>query len=318
MTSVIDGSVPTDATQPDGAALLEPRPVPWGGVVARARASVGLRRLVPAPVAMAALDLAQRIAVRRNPARLDAARATMDAVVGGTALEADVERLAFRHLCAWSHGWELMWRPWLLRGMPVVGADALAGIEPGRGIVFSTVHLGPLVGVAQLPELLGAPVHVAVGDHQVVDVPRGYNGYQIEQLRRLLRDCGFSPVLAAGSARTFTRVLQAGGRVLLNLDVPGKTPVRFLGKPVELMSGTARLAMSTDSVVVPLVALPHGRRWQLHLGAPIDPREFDAWDELLQATATAVEEFVLQAPEYLETPLRDGGWTEATRDGWRK
>jgi lauroyl/myristoyl acyltransferase len=160
-------------------------------------------------------------------------------------------------------------------------------------------------------------VHAAVGDHQVIDVPRGYNGYQTEQLRRLLRDCGFSPVRAAGSARTFTRVLRGGGRVLLNIDVPGKTPVRFLGKPVELMSGTARLAMSTDSVVVPVLPLPHGRRWRLHIGAPLDPREFDSWDELLQVTVTAVEELVLQAPEYLETPLRDGGWAEATRDGWR-
>src|SRR5437879_464320 len=50
MTSVTDGVVTTAAAQPDGAVLLEPRPVPWGGVVARARASVALRRLVPAPL----------------------------------------------------------------------------------------------------------------------------------------------------------------------------------------------------------------------------------------------------------------------------
>jgi lauroyl/myristoyl acyltransferase len=319
MTSVIDAAVSTPAGRPDDAALLAPRPVPWGGVVARARASVRLRRLVPAPVAMAALDLAQWLAVRRNPARLDAARAAIDAVVGGTPREADAERLAFRHLCAWSHGWELMWRPWLLRGMPVVGAEHLAGIEAGRGILFTTPHFGPLVGTAQLPALVGGPVHAAVGDHLVAaELPRGYNGYQTEQLRRLLRDCGFAPVRALGSARTFTRVLENGGRVLLNLDVPGKTPVRFLGKPVELMSGTGKLAMSTDSVVVPVVPLPHGRRWRLHLGAPLDPREFDTWDELLQTAVTAVEELVLQAPEYLETPLRDGGWAEATRDGWRR
>ncbi|MGZ4624229.1 MAG: hypothetical protein ACXVGD_19490, partial [Blastococcus sp.] len=64
--------------------------------------------------------------------------------------------------------------------------------------------------------------------------------------------------------------------------------------------------------------LPHGRSWTLHLGTPLDPRNFASWEDLLQATVTAVEAFVLQAPEYLENPLRDGGWAVATRDGWRR
>lgn len=318
MTSALGPAVSSPAELPDGAALLTRRPVPWGGVVPRARSSVRLRRLVPAPLAMAALDLGQRLDVRRNPTRLDAARAAMDAVVGGTERDGDAEKLALRHLRAWSHGWEVMWRPWLLRRMPVVGAETLTAVEPGRGIVFTTVHFGPLMATARLPELVGGPVHMAVGEHLVAPVgPRGYNGYQNEQVRRVLRECGFVAVRAAGSAGALSDVLAGGGRVLLNLDVPGKTPIRFLGKPVEVMSGTGKLAERTDSVVVPVLALPHGRRWRLHLGAPIDPRDFDTWDELLQTAATAVEELVLQAPEYLETPLRAGGWAEATRDGWR-
>ena len=56
----------------------------------------------------------------------------------------------------------------------------------------------------------------------------------------------------------------------------------------------------------------------MHLGTPLDPRNFATWEELLQAAATAVGELVLRAPEYLETPLRDGGWAVATRDGWRR
>lgn len=298
--------------------LAQPRAVPWGGVVGRLRASSALRRLVPAPWAMAGLDLAQRLAVRRDPARLDAARAAMEAVVGGTALEGDLERLAFRHLCAWARGWELMWRPWLLAGMPVEGAEALRDLEPGRGVVFSLPHYGPLVGVAALPRVVG-PVHAAVGEHMAAEeAPAGYNGYQNEQVRKVLRDSGFRLVRAAGSARTFTEVLEAGGRVLINLDVPGKTPVQFFGKTVELMSGTARLAASTDAVVVPVVPLPRGRKWYLHLDAPLDPRDHESWEDLLQATVTAVEGLVLRAPEYLESPLRDGGWAVADRNGWRR
>ena len=298
--------------------LLVPRPVPWGGIVARLRASSGLRRLVPAPLAMAVLDLGQRLAVARNPKRLETGRAAMRAVVGNTPLEGDLERLAFRHLCAWARGWELMWRPWLLAKMPVEGLEQLDGIEPGRGVVFSAPHFGPLVGMAALPQHVG-PIHAAVGEHQVSgDLPAGYNGYQIEQVRKVVGRFGFVPVRAIGSARTFTTVLKEGGRVLINLDVPGKTPVQFLGKTVELMSGTARLAASTDAVVVPVVPLPRGHKWYVHVGAPLDPRDFPSWEDLLQAVATAVEELVLRAPEYLEDPLRDGGWAVADRDGWRR
>jgi lauroyl/myristoyl acyltransferase len=312
MTSVLDGGLGIAAD------LATPRSVPWGGLVARLRASTGLRRLVPAPLAMAVLDAGHRLAVRRNPSRLDAARAAMEAVVGGTPLEADLDRLAFRHLCAWARGWELMWRPRLLSNMRVVGAAALAGLDPDRGVIFSTAHFGPLLGTAALPKLVGA-IHAAVGDYMAApEPPRGYNGYQIEQLRRLLVDTGYVPVLASGSALTFARVLRAGGRVILSLDVPGPAPVQFLGKPVELMTGTARLAMSTDAVVVPVVPLPTGRRWSLHLAAPLDPRAFETWEELLQSTASSVEGLILQAPEYLENPLRAGGWAVATRDGWRR
>ncbi|MGZ6824953.1 MAG: hypothetical protein ACXVF9_21040 [Blastococcus sp.] len=313
MTSVIDGAVETSELS-----IATPRAVPWGGVVARVRASSALRRFVPAPVAMAALDLVQRVAVARNPARLDASRAAMAAIVGGTPLEGDLERLAFRHLCAWSRGWELMWRPWLIEKMRIEGAEALAGIEPGRGVIFSSPHFGPLAGAAALTRVAG-PVHMALGEFMFApEAPAGYNGYQNEQVRRYLGGRGWVPVRAMGSARTFTRVLSEGGRVLINLDVPGKAPVRFLGKTVELMNGTARLAMSSDAVVVPVVPLPHGRSWTLHLGTPLDPRNFASWEDLLQATVTAVEAFVLQAPEYLENPLRDGGWAVATRDGWRR
>src|SRR4051794_34237749 len=312
MTSVDDAP---DLTED---ALAAPRPVPWGGVVARLRASETMHRLVPAPLAMAALDLGQRLAVRRRPGRLDLGRAAMEAVVGGTEHEGALDRLAFRHLCAASRSWELMWRPWLLAKMPVVGGEPLRDIEPGRGIVFSAPHFGPLIGMAPLPRIVG-PIHTAVGEHMVApDAPAGYNGYQNEQVRKVLRDNGFRLVRAVGSARTFTEVLKDGGRVLINLDVPGKTPVRFLGKTVEMMSGTARLAAGTDALVVPVVPLPEGRKWSLHLGAPLDPRAYGTWEELLQATVSSAEKLILRAPEYLENPLRESGWAVANRNGWRK
>jgi lauroyl/myristoyl acyltransferase len=298
--------------------LTVPRPVPWGGAVAHLRASEAAHRLVPLPVANAALDLGQRLAVSRDPARLDAARAAMAAVVGGTEREADLEHLAFRHLCAAGRGWELMWRPRALLALPVEGLHHLPQVEPGRGIVFSTPHYGPLVGLAALPCAVGT-IDGAVGEHlAAATVPAGYHGHQIEQSRRVLVQAGFRVVRAAASARTFTRTLTDGGRVLLNFDVPGTFPVQFLGKTVELMTGTARLAAKTDSVVVPVLPRPRGRGWYVHLDEPIDPRRHDSWQSVLQATADVHSRLILAAPEHLESPLRDGGWAAATRDGWRR
>jgi lauroyl/myristoyl acyltransferase len=296
--------------------ITAPRTVPGRSVVARLRASETMHRLVPAPVAMAGLDLVQRLAVTLRPERLDGPRAAMAAVVGGTPRETDLDRLPFRHLCSSARGWELMWRPWLLQKMPVEGLDRLSSIEPGRGIVFSTPHFGPLVSLGALAREIG-PIDVAVGEHlAAAEVPPGYNGYQIEQTRRVTVRAGLRPVRAVGSARTFTSTLKDGGRVVLNFDVPGTTPIQFLGKTVELKSGVARLAEMTGAVVVPVIPLPRRRGWYVHVDDPIDPRKHDSWQSVLQAAADVFTGLVLRAPEYLESPLRDGGWAVATRDRW--
>lgn len=313
-TVTVDDAIPQLANVD----IAVPRPVPWDGILPRLRGSQGLRRLVPAPLAMSALDAGQALAARRDPGRLAAARTAMAAVVGGTAREPELEELARRHLGAQAHGWELMFRPWLLEAMPFTGLEAVLDIEPGRGIVFSTPHYGPQIGLARLPQHVG-PVDVAIGDHLYAnEALPGYHGYQNEQTRKVLGRNGYRMVRAIGSARTFTSTLASGGRVLINFDVPGKTPVQFLGKTVELASGTARLAEQTDSVVVPALPRPSGRGWYAYLDTPLDPRQHNGWEHLLQATADAMSRLILEAPEYLEDPLRESGWAVATPDGWRR
>ena len=296
--------------------ISTPRTVPGKGLVTRLRASETAHRLVPAPVALAGLDLAHRLAAARRPERLVASRAAMAAVVGGTPQEADLDELALRHLCAAARGWELSWRPWLLERLPVEGLDRYREIEPGRGVVFSSPHYGPPLGLLTLSRAVGT-IDTAVGEHMAAaDVPAGYNGHQIEQLRRVMLRSGYRPVRAASSAREFTRTLRGGGRVLLSFDVPGTVPVQFLGKTVELKNGAARLAEHTDSVIVPTLALPRGRGWYVHLDDPIDPRRFPSWRELLQAVADVQTRLVQRAPEHLESPLRAGGWATATATRW--
>jgi lauroyl/myristoyl acyltransferase len=303
-----------DVVAPEDDASVR-RPVPWGGLVARLRASQLLRRALPLRLALLVLDLAERRAGRRNPSRLTVAREAMDAVLGGTTREAEAADLAFGHRVARGRAWEFAWRPWLLDAIPIDGLDRLAGIEPGRGVILSRLHSGPPGGLGNLLRAL-EPVHLAVGDYLLAPAPPGYNGYQNEQTRTLLTRSGCRLVRAAGSRDVFAAVLRAGGRVLVHFDVPGTAPVRFLGTTVEVKSGTARLAMETDAVVVPVALLPDGRGWRIHVAEPLDPRDHADWPSLLQAVADAHEPLLLQAPEQLESPLRDGGWAVANRTGW--
>jgi lauroyl/myristoyl acyltransferase len=161
------------------------------------------------------------------------------------------------------------------------------------------------------------PIYQAVGHFLLDPAPPGYDGYRNEQVRRLLTRAGFRMIRAAGSRATFDAVLRQGGRVLVHFDVPGSVPVEFLGKTVDLKSGTARLAVDTDAVVVPVAMLPEGRGWRIHVDEPLDPRRYPDWQGLLQAVAAVHESLILAAPELLESPLRDGAWAEATATGWR-
>jgi lauroyl/myristoyl acyltransferase len=300
------------APTPDS--ICTPQPVPWGGLVARLRASVRLRRFVPTGPALAATDLLHGALLRAKPARLAEACAVMEAIVGGTPLEHDIPRLARAHVASAARQWELTWRPWELERLPVEGIEHLhATRAAGRGTLFSFMHYGPFVGFTPLARLVD--LYTPVGDWLAEKPRAGYNGYQLEQ-RRFVLCSNFRMVEAGGSARTLMRVLRDGGHVLLAMDLPGKTPTRFLGKTAELTNGTARLATATGCLVVPVALVPRGRSFTLRLHEPVDPREHASSDALHQALATTHEKIIMQAPEHLESPLRAGGWKVANREGW--
>jgi lauroyl/myristoyl acyltransferase len=297
--------------------MCTPHPVPWGGVFDRLRASVGLRRLVPTGVALAATDLTHHTLLGLSPSRLAEARAVMQAVVGGTHLEGDIERLARRHVASAARQWELSWRFWELERTPVNGLERLRAAQAtGRGVLISFTHYGPFTAWAPVPRLVDRLL-TPVGEW-LVEKPRpGYNGYQLEQRRRVLCRSGYALVLADGSARPMMRALKNRETVILAMDLPGNTPTRFLGKTVELTNGTARLVAATDSIIVPGAIVPRGRRWEIQFQEPLDPRDHSSTGELHQALATVHEEIIMQAPEHLESPLRTGGWKIANREGWR-
>lgn len=293
---------------------FSPRPVPWGGVLARLRASVGARRLVPTGPALVATDLFYDLMLRVSPTRMAAATESMAAVVGGTPQVADLPRLARRHVAARARGWELTWRPWELDRVPIRGEQRLEQARAtGRGLLLSKSHLGPLAAWVPLARSVGRLLLPA--DRWLLDQPNpGYDGYRVEHRRKIFHDADIELVPSANSALALYQALRRGGVVLLSMDMPGERRTQFLGKPVDLVDGTAQLAVRTDSLVLPVALMPLGRRWEIQVGEPLDPREFDSADRLHLALAAEHEQLILRAPEHLENPL--WRWARATPDGW--
>ena len=295
-----------------------PRPVPWGGNIARLRASERVRKVIPTGLALTFSDLVYGALYARNPARRAAAEAAMEAIVGGTPAEPDIPRLARRHALAEARQWEMAFRPWELRSSPIDGIDNLRKARvSGRGIIISITHFGPLLGWVALARHLDETFHVPTGEWFFEPPPAGYNGYQVEQRRKVLIESGFALLRARGSARPLRQLLKDGEMVILNIDLPGSTPTPFLGKTVEMTNNTARLATFSDSLVVPAALVPEGRRWRIRIEEALDPRDHPTPDDLHFAVMDVHTRAVMRAPEHLEDPLRLGGWAQATRAGWR-
>lgn len=298
-----------------------PQQVPWDGVLPRLRGSVLVRRFVPMALAVALIRVAYRVGLTRRPARLESSRAAMAAVVGGTPAESRLEELARRHPAAMAEGIELCWRPWLLDKIPVDHGERIAEARAaGRGVLICFTHFGPLNGRHSLRRWT-LPGYGPTGDWFYEAPPKGYFGYWFEHCRALTRACedrvGLLP--ARGSYPVLAALLRQGELVSIAMDLPGSTATRFLGKQVQMTSGTARLAAETGSLVVPVSLVPGGRRrWRIEVGEPVDPAGFGSHLDLHQALADWHTERILRAPEYYEDPVRAGGWAVATPDGWRR
>lgn len=289
-------------------------PLSPGGLAARIRSSVAARRLVPTELALLAIDVVYLAGLRLSPHRMAYAMASMDALVGGTPAESDLGDLATRFVQTRARAWELQWRPWALRRIPVDGLEHLAAARAtGRGLIISFVHLGATAGWVALGPVLGPAVMLS-NDPLVTDPPPGYWGYQMRHRRRLFQDSGIDRMYAPGSAMAIYKLLATGGTAMLSADWPGDRRTTFLGRPVDLADGTAQLAMKTGALVLPAVQLPHGRRWRIQLRPTLDPKEFTDADELHETLMALHEKDILRHPEHLEN-LREF-WPSFTRDGW--
>ena len=302
---------------PEGVLVLSPPRMPPAPLRIRLKTSTLLRRLVPSRLASARAERKGARLFDEDPATREEAVRRMEAVLAGTPRAAELEQLARRSAIereAWN---AVFWQPWPRPCLSPGSAErVLAARETGRGVIFSLCHLGPYFANARTLWSIGVECCVVSGDWFFEEPSHDLWGRRLARWRR-----GLPPVPLVrprGSFAALAELLSQGRCVMIYFDLPGRRETRFLGKPAWLVDGTARLAMQTGALIVPLRPHRDGPRHVLEAFEPVDPRAFADAGELHDALAALHERLVLEHAEEIEDPVEIGWGDGATPTVWRK
>jgi lauroyl/myristoyl acyltransferase len=191
-------------------------------------------------------------------------------------------------------------------------------LSAGRGVLLSTCHLGPCsLCMSAIAAFGRTPYYVTSWALQPL-MP-GYWGRRVARRRLEARARGERFVNTVGCFPVLKALLQQQEIVCLFFDMPGSRQTRFLGKQVMLATGSVRLAIEADALVLPLRTRRVGHRVWVDVGASLDPRDFASADELQEALAARHERWIMELPATMEDPNREGAWErEATAHAWRR
>lgn len=187
----------------------------------------------------------------------------------------------------------------LLARVEVVGLEhARAAASSGRGVFFSSPHLGNWEWAALVTGAQGFPVTVVA---RPLDNP-----FLDARLTAMRERTGCRIVSKRDAARGLLRTLREGGLVGILADQRARPPdavlVPFFGRPASTTTAVARFAEKTGALFLPAVCLRTAPgRYRLVFSEPIDPATFPPEDrgvEALTARVSAlVESQVREAPE---------------------
>ncbi len=194
---------------------------------------------------------------------------------------------------------ELRYHPGQLNHQPVAGVEHLReAMSWGRGVVLSFLHHGHYEGsLASVGRQMG-PLHLLV-DPLMLD-PRGPSWLHAHI--NVACSTGNLPVDARLGSRACRELLAAGGIVAIAPDIPGSTPVNFLGRPRLGSAGVARVAYSVGAPVVVLNAVRRRGSLGVALGPTLRPEEHDNAESLLAAVLDAHESAVIAWPGGYDQP----------------
>jgi len=212
----------------------------------------------------------------------------------------------------------LRWHPRAITRQPVSGVAWLtSGRDTTRPVVLSFLHHARYDGLFASLARHGADLDIlTLPDALEPDAPA-----QIRQHVRVVRRGG-RMVPTTGGTAAIVGAMRPGSVWAIASDVPGRTPVEFLGRKVLGSFGAARIAFLTDSPVVLVTShradpgldpgLSAASRLQVH--APLEPRDFAGPAELLAEILRRHGEAVLAWPEALDNPRARWGVPMAGND----
>lgn len=239
-----------------------------------------------------------------SEAAVSKARAEMDFLIGSIRPD-DVERATQAYVERDVMRSELRYHPRLIGRQPVTNLEALTRARAtGRGVVVSFLHHGHYEGAVASLAWAGEPLTMLVSDDMLADDAPTF----LRQHVRVGLVHGNRRIPASAGMAACKEVLQGGEPIAVATDVPGRSPLTFLGAERLGSSGAARMALDTGALVVMLFArCAADGTLSIELSDPIEPADFADPHTLLLHLLAAHEAPVLAWPEgYHQPRLRWG------------
>jgi hypothetical protein len=288
--------------------------MPPAGLILRLKTSMWVRRLLPTRLVLWRAIRKGRKLWKQSPAAQKDALAVMSILVTGTSQSQALTRLARERLIESEADKALFWQPWTRpHTEPQAALRLRETLTQSRGVLLSACHLGPYTRISRVPLSMGTTPYTVYGPWFFEQPSPDQWGRRLARWRKGIRS---RLVPSKGSFSVLQQLLERGECVLIFFDMPGHRPTHFLGKPAMLADGSARLAMQSDALVLPVRARRAGHRVWLDVATPLDPREFADVEDLHNALAGLHERWILEFPAAMADP-RDFGWEQgATPSAW--
>lgn len=266
-----------------------------------------LRRHVPRPLLPLLVWLRYRVAWAVPSVREDA-RKQMAFVLGESRPDADVEAAARAYVRRQTWRGELRWHPDLVTHKRIEGLEHLvAARDAGRGVVLNFMHHGTYEGCFGSIGNAGVKLHMVVYPYMVREDAPSW----LKQHMSVACTGGGEAVSAEIGTPGILGLLSQGNVVAVASDVPGRTPLRFVGRDVRGSYGAARLAADAGSPVIVMTSERDERGSFVRLSEPLDPKDFASPKELLQEMLSRHESVIVRWPEATDLPLSRWGEQEA-------
>jgi len=283
----------------------------------RVKTSPSLRRLLPSQAVL-------KMARRRGEAKWEQstedrekALAAMETIVAGTRRAHELTELARAHLIEEVVDHALFWQPWRALSLDTQSKTRLQeALGQDRGLLLSLCHTGQYYratasGVVPFGRVPYSVVGRSFYERPTHDYAGRHLALHLKRIRTWL-------VRADRSLPILQTLLEQGEIVELYFDRPGGHETRFLGKTATLADGTARLAVQTDALVLPIRARRVGHGGCLDVGELLDPQDFAGVDELHDRLAALHEAWILEYPESMRDPRSFGWGPWATAKSWSR